>query len=155
MSVTVLSGCGAGKEIASLQDEIARLKQSQLPRLEDCNVGYGFEVYPKVPFNYVVKASGSDTQDYTFHIESITATLIEKNTIKEGDTLDEPFYPYKVELRIKGNTDVALAGRSVGFSTVDHGGLVGTINEDGTFDNATIIRGQIDNKIIFFNAARI
>lgn len=124
---------------------------NSLPDLADCEIGYQLPVYPTCEFDYKYN------DEYIVHIDSITVTLVEKNTIEEGDILDKKFFPYYVEWVVKGSTSVTLAGKNIFIelhSTEDSSGTSknyhGTIESDGTFFVKNK-RGTYENSIWYFN----
>lgn len=56
-------------------------------------VGDQIPVYPSCEFNYL---HVQDDEEYTFHIQSLSVTLVSKNEIIEGSTIDSIFFPYTV-----------------------------------------------------------
>lgn len=76
-------------------------------------VGAEIPVYPNCEFDYVLTPhiEGSESsKEYTFHISSLTATLVKKNSIQEGGILTEAFYPFEVQVNVAGYTSQDLAG---------------------------------------------
>ena len=83
-------------------------------------IGYEIPVYPDCEFSYVVKWTERDTYTFegtekscTVKITDMKATLTAKNTISEGDVLEEYFHPYEVTVTVLGQTDTELAGLEV------------------------------------------
>ncbi len=73
-------------------------------------VGDQISVYPDCEFNYVdTQNSGKPTEKkYTFHIQSISVTLVSINEITENMTLEAPFHTYTVQLEGKAKIDPSL-----------------------------------------------
>ncbi len=83
-------------------------------------IGYEIPVYPDCEFSYVVKWEEWDPEtrediekSCTVKITDMKAILIEKNSISQGDTLENDYYPYIIKITIEGQTDVAFAGLKV------------------------------------------
>ena len=115
--------------------------------LGDCNVGYEFEVYPNVEFNYKI------SDDFIVHISDISVTLVQKNEIKANDTIENIFMPYVVKLEVSGFTTAEHCGTRIriSFSSITTGlECYATITEDGTFygDSETSFR---NNNTIYFS----
>lgn len=84
-------------------------------------IGYEIPVYPDCEFSYVVKWTERDPEtredvekSCTVKITDIKATLTAKNTISEGDVLEEYFYPYEVTVTVLGQTDTTFIGLNLG-----------------------------------------
>lgn len=84
-------------------------------------IGYEIPVYPDCEFSYVVKWTERDpeTREYiekscTVKITDIKATLTAKNTISEGDALEESFAPYEITVTVAGQTDTTFIGLNLG-----------------------------------------
>lgn len=84
-------------------------ESESLPDLANCKIGYELPVYPQCDFYYKVD------ENFTVHIENVSATLTKKNEIHQGDTLDTEFYPYTVTLTVSGTTDPANADQTFYF----------------------------------------
>lgn len=124
---------------------------NSLPDLADCEIGYQLPVYPTCEFDYKYN------DEYIVHIDSITVTLVEKNTIEEGDILDEKFSPYYAEWIVKGSTDATLAGKDIFIElhTTEDGkststSYSGSIESDGTF-NVKYKQAIYKNSIWYFH----
>lgn len=106
-------------------------------------IGYEIPVYPDCEFSYVVKWTERDPEtreeiekSCTVKITDMKATLTAKNTISDGQTLDDNFYPYTIQIKAIGNTDPSFAGLEIYFyiacdfsapyetSTVDQNGSI-------------------------------
>ncbi len=133
--VCVLCFAGCGEEPTSTLD------------LSECEIGYEFEVYPNVEFNYTI------SDDFIVHISDIKVTLIEKNEINANDNIEGYFYPYIIKVEVKGKTDAKHANTDIyiALSTANVGiNCRATISEDGTFyghQEISIIKSF--NKIYF------
>ena len=84
-------------------------------------IGYEIPVYPDCEFSYVVKWTERDPEtreeiekSCTVKITDMKATLTAKNTISEGDVLEESFKPYEITVTVAGQTDAKFAGLEVG-----------------------------------------
>lgn len=73
----------------------------------DIQVGDELLVYPDYDFYYKVN------DEMTVHITEISVTLTEINTIEQGETLEEEFYPYVFTIRATGETDAKFAGTKI------------------------------------------
>lgn len=71
------------------------------------DIGYKLDVYPSCKFNYKVD------EDCVVTINNITVTLTQKNEIKEGETVLEPYYPYVFHVYANGSTDRKFAGKKI------------------------------------------
>jgi uncharacterized protein YxeA len=80
---------------------------SQIIDLANCEIGYELPVYPECEFNYKIN------EECTVHVKSIKATLIQKNTISENDTLDSEFHPYIIHISAIGSTDMKFEGKEL------------------------------------------
>ena len=83
-------------------------------------IGYEIPVYPDCEFSYVVKWTERDPEtreevekSCTVKITDMKATLTAKNTISEGDVLEESFKPYEITVTVAGQTDVAFSGLQI------------------------------------------
>lgn len=83
-------------------------------------IGYEIPVYPDCEFSYVVKWEEWDPEtrediekSCTVKITDMKATLTAKNTISEGEVLDESFSPYEITVSVTGHTDVSFVGLEI------------------------------------------
>ncbi|MDR2202358.1 MAG: hypothetical protein LBP26_06350 [Clostridiales bacterium] len=113
-----------------------------LPPFEECEVGYMLDVYPKVEFDYKI------ADDFVVHISSISAELTAKNEIKEGDVLDENFYPFEVTIKANGTTDPKHAGKRIAVFVAVY--QYGIINNGGSFSFTTTLYTIKENQKIYF-----
>lgn len=98
--------------------------------LSKMEVGDEIPVYPGVSFDYVLEDGN------VVHIESITATLVAKNVINEGDTIEGKFYPYEIEFNVKAKTSAELVGENIVIYLADDEltgfALVDIVDENGS-----------------------
>ena len=117
--------------------------------LSNYKVGYEFEVYPTVEFNYKIN------DDFVVHISDISVTLVEKNEIKANDTIEGKYSPYTTKLEVSGYTDVKHSGTKI-YVYVYAGPTTNivcnaTISEDGTFYAYKESSALIKSDTIYFN----
>ena len=91
-------------------------------------IGYEIPVYPDCEFSYVVKWTERDPEtrediekSCTVKITDMKATLTAKNTISEGEVLEDYFYPYTIQIRAVGETDPSFAGLEIYLHILNDG----------------------------------
>ena len=102
--------------------------------LSNYEVGHKFVVYPTVEFNYKIE------DDFIVHISNISVTLVEKNEVKENDTIeDERYSPFTTKMEVSGYTDVKHSGKHISIWVSGTFGFSckAIISEDGTFYGCT------------------
>ncbi|MDE6605983.1 MAG: hypothetical protein K2K85_08195 [Clostridia bacterium] len=116
--------------------------------LGNYEVGYEFEVYPTVEFNYKIN------EDFIVHISDISVTLIEKNEIKANDIIENKYYyPYTTKFEVTGNTDAKHSGKQIDiYATSGAANIhcVATINDDGSFYGSNECYSLRKSDIIYF-----
>ena len=116
--------------------------------LGDCKVGYEFEVYPNVEFNYKIN------DDFIVHISDISATLVKKNEIKANETIEGDFHPYITKIEITGKTDPKHSGKNL-YIQMESTSVAITcyakIAEDGTFRGIDESTAFIKGDTIYFS----
>ena len=116
--------------------------------LGDCKVGYEFEVYPNVEFNYKIN------DDCVVHINNISVTLVKKNEINTGDTIEGLFYPYTAKMEVSGHTDASYFGKKINVQMtagINSYSCDAIISEDGTFYGFEEFVGIKNTETLYFN----
>lgn len=116
--------------------------------LSECEIGYEFEVYPNVEFDYKIN------DDFIVHISDIKVTLIEKNEVNTNDILEGEFYPYVAKIEVTGTADPKFSGTSIYISFSNGSNTPSckaTITEDGTFHarNETSVLKKYDTIYLY------
>ena len=116
--------------------------------LSKMEIGTEIPVYPGHEFDYSLTPESElypDINDeYTYHVSAITAKLIRKNSIAEGDVISEQFFPFEIQIAIAGSTSPELAGYTFSAkiccqtSFIDIAGIDFQITDSGSFEGSTI-----------------
>lgn len=107
-------------------------------------IGYEIPVYPDCEFSYVVKWDSRDFETWekiektcTVKITDMKATLTAKNTISEGDVLEESFKPYEITTTVTGQTDIEFSGLIIYCYLIEGENSIykaATVADDGSID---------------------
>ena len=123
-------------------------------------IGYEIPVYPDCEFSYVVKWTERDPEtreevekSCTVKITDMKATLTAKNTVSEGDVLEESFVPYEITVTVAGQTDAELEGLEM-VCNLNFGELLkdgsATVSENGTINWEIVLRVVAANHISIY-----
>ena len=119
--------------------------------------GTELSVYPKCEFDYKYK-KGSD--EYIFHISSISAKLTKKNSIGTNDLIEGDFYRYEITISVSGYTDSSLAGHRFYLCLLtefEGWAVICNIDNSGKFNEAKVVSSNNQNfpQITFWRISNI
>lgn len=114
--------------------------------LSKMEVGAAIPIYPECEFNYVLTPENElhpeIAGEYTFHVVALSAKLLSKNSIHEGDTLTEQFYPFEIQIDISGSVSPDLAGYTFSAkvccqtSFIDIASIDFVVSQSGEFEGS-------------------